>query len=164
MRNKEEDSVHGGIGYWIGSLASAFRKGLGRELAPFNVTPVQWAILELCYRGEANTVSGLARVIPIDMAAISRQIDKLKSKGLIRRRRLSRDRRTVRVDLTDEGRSLVPKLALCVQANNANFLRGISEEEQTALINVIQRMLRNAEEAVYSDEKLDNEKEEMNSK
>ena len=39
MRNKEEDSVHGGIGYWIGSLASAFRKGLGRELAPFNVTP-----------------------------------------------------------------------------------------------------------------------------
>ena len=63
MRNKEEDSVHGGIGYWIGSLASAFRKGLGQELAPFNVTPVQWAILELYYRGEANTVSSPAPAI-----------------------------------------------------------------------------------------------------
>ena len=46
-----------------------------------------------------------------------------------------------------------------MQANNANFLRGMSEEEQTALIAVIQRMLRNMEEAVYSDEKLGKEKE-----
>ena len=128
-------------------------------MSPFDVTPAQWAILELCYRGEANTVSALDRMIPIDQGAISRQADKLKSKGLIRRQRLIRDRRTVRLDLTEEGRELVPKLARCVQANNVNFLRGMSEEEQTALIDVIQKLLRNVEEAAYSDEKLGNEKE-----
>ena len=159
MSTKEEDSVHGGIGYWVGSLASAFRKGLARELEPFDVTPAQWAILEMCYRCEANTVSALDRVIPMDQGAISRHVDKLKSKGLIRRRRLIRDRRTVRLDLTEKGQELVPKLARCVRANNANFLRGMSEEEQAALIAVIQRMLRNTEEAVYSDEKLSKEKE-----
>lgn len=160
MSNKEEDSVHGGLGYWVGSLASAFRRGVGRELAPFDVTPAQWAILVMCYRGEVNTVSGLARVIPIDQAAISRQVEKLKSKGLIRRRRLSRDRRTVRLDLTDEARLLVPKLARCVEVNEANFLTGISGEELSALIDVIKRMLRNVEPSIYSDEEFDNNKTE----
>ena len=128
------------------------RKGLGNELARFEVTPAQWAILELCYRGEANTVSGLARVIPVDAAAISRQLDKLKVKGLIRRRRLSRDRRSVRVELTEAGRALVPELAPCVHVNNAKFLGGITGEEEVALTAIIRKMLKHAEGAVYSDE------------
>ena len=147
------------MGYWVGSLASAMRKGLEREFAPLEVTPAQWAILEMCYRGEANTVSGLARVIPVDAAAISRQLDKLKAKGLIRRRRLSRDRRSVRVALTEAGRALVPQLAPCVHANNVKFLEGISEEEQTALMSFIQKMLKNAEAVVYSDEEIDYKRE-----
>ena len=144
MTTTEENSVHGGIGYWVGSLASAFRKGLADELVPFDVSPVQWAILEMCYRGEANTPSGLARVVPVDGAAISRQLDKLKDKGLIRRRRLSKDRRTVRVELTEEGWVLVPQLAPMVQANNNKFLEGITQEEQVALKRIIQKILANA--------------------
>ena len=81
----------------------------------------------------------------MDAAAISRQLDKLTDKGLVRRRRLRSDRRTVRIELTEEGRDLVPKLAPRVQVNNANFLTGISGEEQSALIDVLQRMLKNAE-------------------
>ena len=157
MNTEEEPPVHGGLGYWVGRLASAFRKGLEHELAPFEVTSAQWPILELCYRGEANTVSGLARVIPTDAAAISRQIDKLHAKGLIRRRRLVRDRRSVRVELTEAGRALVPKLALQVHANNARFLEGLSDEERTTLTSMIQKMLKNAEAAVYPDEELNDE-------
>ena len=154
MSTEQDNEVHGGVGYWVGSLASAFRKGLERELAPFDVTPAQWAILEVCYRGEANTPSALSRLIPIDTAAISRQLDKLKAKGLIHRRRSARDRRSVKVRLTEEGRMLVPRLAPYVHANNAKFLRGLSEEEQTALTVTIQKMLINVHADVYADEGL----------
>ena len=157
MIARDEHSVHGGIGYWVGSLASAFRKGLADELAPFDVPPVQWAILEMCYRGEANTPSGLSRVIPADTAAISRHLDKLKAKGLIHRRRSARDRRSIRVGLTVVGRELALKLAPCEQANNAKFLKGITDEERIALINIIQKMLLSAEVAVYSDEEFGQE-------
>ena len=133
MTTKEENSVHGGIGYWVGSLASAFRKGLSDELAPFDISPVQWAILEMCYRGQANTPSGISRVVPVDTAAISRHLDRLKDKGLIQRRRSTRDRRSIRVALTEEGRALVPRLAPYVRANNAKFLWGITKEEQGVL-------------------------------
>ena len=135
----------GHLGYWVGSLASAIHKGLSKELEPFGVTPSQWAIVEAAFDGNANTLTGLARVIPVDAAGISRQLDKLTDKGLVRRRRLRSDRRTVRIELTEEGRGLVSKLAPRVQVNNANFLTGISGEEQSALIDVLQRMLKNAE-------------------
>ncbi len=145
-----DNKVPGGMGYWIGSLASAFRKGLEHELAPFDVTPTQWAILEMCYRGEANTVSGLARVIPVDAAAISRQLDKLGANGLIHRRRSTRDRRSITVRLTQEGRELAVKLAPCERANNTKFTDGITDEELTALINTIRKMLTNGGVADHS--------------
>ena len=145
MKTKRDDSLQPGMGYWVGSLASAMRKGLNHELAPHGVSAAQWAILETCFRGEANTPSGLSRVIPIDTAAISRHLDKLRAKGLIRRRRQSSDRRSVRVELTEAGRALVPELEPFVQAHIARFQAGITEEEQAAFIGIIQKILRTAD-------------------
>lgn len=132
------------LGYWVGSLASAIRKGLEEELAQYDVTPAQWAILEAAFDGNANTLTALARVIPVDAAAISRQLDKLQQSGLVRRRRLRSDRRTVRIELTESGRDLVPKLAPLVRANNARFLAGVSAEEQAAFTAIMRKILINA--------------------
>ncbi len=148
MNTEDEIAVHGGIGYWVGALASAFRRGAEQELRPFDIAPAQWAIMELCYRGEANTPSGLSKVIPIDTAAISRHLDRLKDKGLVRRRRSARDRRSITVTLTDEGRALGPVLALRVKANNEKFLKGITEDEEAAFLDIVSKMLRSAEDAV----------------
>jgi DNA-binding MarR family transcriptional regulator len=147
MDNKPLVPTQRGLGYWAGLLSVSLVKSLGRKLAPSNITPVEWAILEVCGRGEANTPTGLSRLIPVDQAAISRQLDKLKAKGLIQRRRSVRDRRSVRVELTQAGRELVVTLTPLVEANNAKHWGGMPEEEQAALINSIQTMLKNAEEA-----------------
>ncbi len=138
------------LGYWVGSLSSAIGKGAGDELAPLGVTTCQWAILEAAYFGNANTLTALARIIPVDAAAISRQLDKLQKNGLVRRRRLRSDRRTVRIELTEAGRELVPKLETRVQANNARFLIGVSAEEQSVFTEIIKKMLENAESAMGS--------------
>ncbi len=144
QENSSAIPSQGHLGYWVGSLASAIHKGLGEELAPMGVTPGQWVILEAAFDGNANTLTGLARIIPVDAAAISRQLDKLTDKGLVRRRRLRSDRRTVRIELTEAGRDLVPKLAPRVQANNLRFLSGVTAEEQSAFTEIIQKMLKNA--------------------
>ena len=147
MNNKPLDPAQRGLGYWAGLLSVSLVRSLGRELAPSNITPVEWAILEVCGRDEANTPTGLARLIPVDQAAISRQLDKLKDKGFIQRRRSRTDRRSVRVELTQVGRELVASLTPLVEANNAKHWGGMSDEEQAALINTIQTMLKNAEKA-----------------
>ena len=132
------------LAYWVGSLASAIGKGAGEELAPMGVMPCRWAILEAAFYGNANTLTGLARIIPVDAASISRQLDKLQKSGLVRRRRLRSDRCTVRIELTEAGRGLVPKLSPRIQANNDRFLSGISAAEQAAFTGIIQTMLKNA--------------------
>ncbi len=134
------------LGYWVGTLGSAMRKGLEDELAPMGVTPGQWVILEAAFSGNADTLSGLARIIPVDAAAISRQLDKLQQRGLVRRRRLRSDRRTVRIELTDAGRELVPKLTPRVEANNLRFLSGITTDDQALFVETIKKMLTCANE------------------
>ena len=124
------------------------RKSVGEQLAPTGVTTCQWAILEAAFFGNANTLTALARIIPVDAASISRQLDKLQKSGLVRRRRLRSDRRTVRIELTEGGRDLVPKLETCVKANNDRFLVGVTAEEQAAFIEVIKKMLKNTESVV----------------
>ena len=136
------------LAYWVGSLASAIGKSVGEQLAPMGVTTCQWAILEAAFFGNANTLTALARIIPVDAASISRQLDKLQKCGLVRRRRLRSDRRTVRIELTEAGRELVPKLETRVLANIDRYLAGVSAEEQAAFTEVIKKMLKNAESVV----------------
>ena len=150
MRSKSRHAdIQRELGFLVGSLASAMRTGLDRELASFNISSAQWAILEACHEGEADTLTGLSRVIPIDSASISRQVERLARAGLVQRRRSTRDRRLVRLSLTAAGSRLVPALAQRVQGNNAKFLAGIAEDEQQAVMRTLQRMLDNATEAVY---------------
>ncbi len=144
MLNQPAKSFHDHLGYWVGSLASAMRKGLEEELAPTGVTPAQWVILEAAFAGNADTLTALSRIIPVDAAAISRQLDKLNEKGLVRRRRLRSDRRTVRIELTEAGRELVPKLVPLVQANHDRFLSGITCSERATMIDVTKKMLQHA--------------------
>ncbi|MCH7738433.1 MAG: winged helix DNA-binding protein [Chloroflexi bacterium] len=108
------------------------------------VTTCQWAILEAAFFGNANTLTALARIIPVDAAGISRQLDKLQKSGLVRRRRLRSDRRTIRIELTEAGLDLVPKLAPLVYDNNRKFLSGITTAEQAAFFDIIRKMMQNA--------------------
>ncbi len=84
------------------------RKGLEGELVPMGVRPRQWGILEATFSCNADTLTALARIIPVDAAAISRQLDKRQQRRLVRRRRLRSDHRMVRIELTAPG--LLPPL------------------------------------------------------
>ena len=150
MRSKSSPSdIQRELGYLVGTLASAMRTGLDRELASFGISSAQWAILDACHEGEADTLTGLSRVIPLDSASISRHVERLVRVGLVHRSRSTRDRRLVRLSLTEAGNRLMPELAQRVHANNAKFLTGITKGEQEAMLRTMQRMLESAEAAVY---------------
>ncbi len=131
------------LGQCVAGLVNAVARGLAQQLAPFSIIPVEYTILSVCFAGQADTVTGLARVIPVDAGRISRLVNRLSERGLIHRRRLQSDRRTVRLRLTEEGRALVPKLARRVQAHNAMLLAGISAAEMNAFFQTTQKILEN---------------------
>jgi DNA-binding MarR family transcriptional regulator len=76
---------------------------------------------------------------------MTRKIDALEKRGLVRRVRSAEDRRAIKLELTPEGKKLYPKaLAAAVGAAN-EFLEGFSKSEVKALEGLLKRILENVE-------------------
>jgi len=115
-----------------------------RELEPSGLTNAQWVPLFKLYLGSATTVAELARECRLDAGGMTRLLDRLEGKGLLRRVRSSEDRRVVNLELTDEGRDAAKKIpAVLCRVQNA-YLRGFSHEEWQLLRNLLRRVHDNA--------------------
>jgi DNA-binding MarR family transcriptional regulator len=116
---------------------------LDRELAPFDISAAQLIILALLANGEATSAAGLCKGISYDPGAMTRMLDRLEQKGLIRRKPDPDDRRTTKLELTAEGRALYPKLAETKNAVQRQFLRGFDEADLDTLVGLLNRMYDN---------------------
>ncbi|ABG04248.1 transcriptional regulator, MarR family [Rubrobacter xylanophilus DSM 9941] len=129
-----------------GSLLHRVSRELGtvleRRLAPFGVT-VQQATLLMWVARERLSPNQVAPLLGTDTAGVTRLLDRLEGKGLVRRRRHPSDRRSVVIELTREGRALVPRLPPVFGRVSGQLLAGFSEKEMLQLTALLQRMLRN---------------------
>jgi DNA-binding MarR family transcriptional regulator len=115
-----------------------------RELEPSGLTNAQWVPLLKLYMGSASTVAELARECNLDAGGMTRLLDRLEGKGLLRRIRSSEDRRVVNLELTDEGREAARQIpAVLCGVQNAH-MRGFTLEEWQLLKGLLRRILDNA--------------------
>lgn len=142
-RPKRPDTV----AYWAILLGGAIHKGTQRVLNPFKMTPTEFLILHMCHRGEANTVTDLARVSPLEISAMSRQVERLRSRGLLERRRSKRDRRVVHLELTEEGRLLMPELYRTVMVIEDKTVHGMTPEEREYLMKALRKVTIDLEDS-----------------
>lgn len=115
------------------------------QLSAYDMTYVQWLPLYKLVMKEGNTVAGLARELHIDPGAMTRSLDRLEGKGLVRRERSTEDRRVVHLVLTDEGRKVARKVPTVLAAVLNGHLRGFTEAEWQQLQQFLNRMLANGE-------------------
>ena len=139
---------HEDIGHLITGLTAATARVTELSLAPYMLSPLEYRILDRCHRGEANTVTELSRLFPVDASVMSRLVSKLVDRNLVGRQRLSSDRRTVRLSLTEEGRFLAQRLGECMKTSQALLINGLSNEERTAFKTTAQKILANLEDGV----------------
>jgi DNA-binding MarR family transcriptional regulator len=71
-------------------------------------------------------------------------IDRLESKGLIRRRRDADDRRLVNIELTEQGKEAFPRMRVCAMGVLNRFLRGFTQTEARQLEIFLNRMMANS--------------------
>jgi DNA-binding MarR family transcriptional regulator len=87
------------------------------------------ALVELAARGPQR-VADLADVLSVDRSAATRMCDRLVRKQLASRRRLSSDRRGVRVALTPKGRALVTAVGAQRRREVARVVRRLAPEDR----------------------------------
>lgn len=136
-----EDSV----GYLMRRILHTFSLAVERELEPSGLTNAQWVPLLKLSTGCASTVAELARECQLDAGGMTRLLDRLETKGLVRRLRSSEDRRVVNLELTDPGREAARHIpAILCGVQNAH-MRGFTVEEWQQLKSLLGRILDNAQ-------------------
>ena len=115
------------------------------ELSALEISSAQFIVIAALALAEtAKSASDLCKGISYDAGAMTRMIDRLESKGLIRRNRRPEDRRVVYLELTEEGTRAYPRMRAVSMAVVNRFLQGFSATEARQLESFLSRMLQNA--------------------
>ncbi len=133
----------GSVAHLIAQIRQKLVESVETGLAPLGLTHAQFVVVVQLANGMAGTPAEFCRLLSYDSGAMTRLLDRIEEKGIIRRVRSSKDRRSVGLELTDKGLELYPSIVPVIQGVNKRLLRGFSKAEARTLEQFLQRMLAN---------------------
>ncbi len=139
-----------GVGHLLHRVRTEMLAAIDREmsadeqLAAMEVTSAQFVVMATLSLGEMKSASDLCKGISYDAGAMTRMIDRLEEKGLLRRNRCANDRRLVNLEITEKGNVALPLMRLAAMKVVNRFLEGFTKAEARQLEGFLTRMLENA--------------------
>ncbi|KRE86041.1 MarR family transcriptional regulator [Rhodanobacter sp. Soil772] len=137
----------GELGFSISGVRNAIWTSIEKELEPLDITAAQFVVFNSIAMGKGRTIGEFCRVLGYDSGAMTRLLDRIEKKGLIRRVANPDDRRSYLVELTAESAALVPQARRRVQKVFARLLDGFDEQEAVALKASLEKILANVARA-----------------
>ncbi|WP_253637470.1 MarR family winged helix-turn-helix transcriptional regulator [Achromobacter insolitus] len=134
-------------GFLIKQVYNSLNRMLDQEMAPLDLTAMQWRPIALIFLGRADTPAELARLNGMDTGAMTRALDRLEAKGLLRRNRSQDDRRVVKIELTELGEAKARQIPANIARSLNCHLRGFSSDEVAQLMHLLRRMIANGSAA-----------------
>ena len=116
------------------------RASLPPLAAELDLSPAQCHVLHLIEPERPVPMGRLAQTLACDASNVTGLVDRLESRGLIRRRPSESDRRVKVLQLTPTGVRVRALLIERIQAPPATFER-LSPAEQRALVRILKRLL-----------------------
>jgi DNA-binding MarR family transcriptional regulator len=131
-----------GGGALLNQVARALKTVLEARLAPLDLTAQQAALLMTAGHGSGSPAQ-VAAQIGTDTAGMTRLLDRLDVKPWYGGSRTPDDRRSVVIEVTPEGRSLLPSLPPVFGQVTRQLFDGFSASELEVLTGMLRRMERN---------------------
>jgi DNA-binding MarR family transcriptional regulator len=136
------------VGYLISRVKSSMSNLITqRTVTELGVTSQQASVLFMVASGKCVLAAELAREYGIDASAVTRLVDRLEKRGLLRRVRSSEDRRAVRLALTPEGEAIAARMPAIFTSVTDELAKGFTPEEVGFLKSMLRRILVNSCEA-----------------
>ena len=104
----------------------------------FKITPEQWAILSRLFEEDGISQKELSEKTLKDQAALTRTLDRMEKRELIKRKVSPNDRRSFLVHLTDAGQTMRSKIGPIAAECSEEAVKGFTEEE----VKVLKKLLR----------------------
>jgi len=130
------------IGFLVKRCGVLMTQIAERRFDSTSVSFLEWtALMRLCVQEGHMSATQLSRELGYDMGALTRVVDELERRGLVRRERSRRDRRAVEIAVTPAGRSQADSAKPMVVELLNELLEPYSHAEIATLIGLLQRML-----------------------
>ena len=135
------------IFYSLESASKAYRRFAQARLhaAGIDITIDQWLVLKTIHESADITLQQVGEAVFKDFASITRIVQLLERKRLLRRKPHPTDGRRSELVLTSSGESVIRTVEPIAQANRRQALDGIDAEEVARLRAVLKRITENCD-------------------
>ncbi len=140
-----------GAGFLLTDSARLLRKLIDRRLQPLGLSRAQWSVLAILSNHEGVSQSQISHELEIEKSTAGRLIDQVEKSGWIERRPIPGDRRLWSIHLTDQARQLLVEIERVILHAREDMLRGLSEEQQNTLTELLRTVKLNLADALELD-------------
>ena len=133
--------------YTLESASKAYRRFAQARLhaAGIDITIDQWLVLKTIHESVDITLQQVGGAVFKDFASVTRIVQLLERKGLLRRKPHPNDGRRSELVLTRAGESVIRTVEPIARANRRQALDGIDSEEVARLRAVLKRIIENCD-------------------
>lgn len=133
--------------YQLSILQSAVSDSIAQLYAgKFNLSRQEWRVVATLGTRPSISAREVATYTSMDKMPVSRAISRLVKAGLITQSSSREDRRLIILELTQEGRDIYEAIVPLVLEREAFLLSALSDSEQTALTEIMNKLLLKTEE------------------
>jgi DNA-binding MarR family transcriptional regulator len=125
------------FGFLLNDVARLMRTAYDRRIRKLGLTRAQWWVLTHLYRSNGVSQTELAETLEIEKPTLGRLLDRLESKGWVRREHDASDRRVWRVHLTDEVEPALRTMRKIAAELRRDALTGISTAERERFVDTL---------------------------
>jgi len=137
---KNQFNLQDSLGYHFNVIFTHIKKSMEAKLKPYTLTHLQFSILINLYKNNVSTQKELLKYSYGDETSITRLVDRLESKGYLKRVQCETDKRKKKLLLTKSGVSLTEEIISCAKEVNNELIKNLDEKESNQLLELLQKM------------------------
>jgi DNA-binding MarR family transcriptional regulator len=131
------------IFYWFSRILSRRNRALNGELRSFDLDYPRWRVMAVLNQHAGCSMQQLAEQTGVDRTTLAHTTALMERQGLLTRRARKTDRRSIVLNLTARGRTLLARILPTVLAHSSQSLSDFTAAEIATLFKLLRRMADN---------------------
>jgi MarR family transcriptional regulator, lower aerobic nicotinate degradation pathway regulator len=128
-------------GFLIRRLHQIHTALFNEECGNEKITPIMYSVLSALEQRGAIDQTTLAREVAVDKTNMADVLERMRKRGLIRRRMSPKDRRVRLTVLTDDGRALLDRVNRHAERAHRRTVEDLTPDEQHVLMHLMARII-----------------------
>jgi len=131
------------VPYLLNRITATWNADLGGELRKHELTTPQMRALAVLSINSGLTINELSVLTVTEQSTMSRTLDALEDRGLVRRKARAQDMRVREIEITEAGRAVFARVWPEMFSRYETMFRDIDEQEFERFVGTLHKLLRN---------------------